>query len=373
MEKKNKLISHARLISQKVTESDINGAKELVSYMGAIQAQDYAMSKWAVGVRLREPMLRQIDDSLLKGEIIRIHALRPTWHLVSADDVHWMLKLTSSRIKSSMAARNKQLELTEAVLNRTNSILEKKLVSGIPMTRTELADELAKSGIRTDENRLSHILFSAELEAIICSGPEKENKQTYALLHHIVPVKKDLSRDESLAELARRYFTSRSPATIYDFAWWSNLSLTEIRKAVDLIGSDFHSETVGSQQFILPESFAWPQQTVNLVRLLPSYDEFLISYRDRSSSLSVVDNPKTVSTNGIFFPIVVVNGQVAGLWQRSVNKNKVSVYANLFKPIGKTKNIQIEKQAGRFGRFLGIEPVVKINVPAVELQSRGKG
>jgi hypothetical protein len=341
--------------------------------MGAIQAQDYAMSKWAIGVRLREPILQKIDDSLQKGEIIRIHVLRPTWHLVSADDVHWMLKLTAPKIRSSMTARNKQLELTDTVISKTNRILESSLESGVSLTRTELAKEFGNAGIRTDENRLSHILFEAELEALICSGPENENKQTYSLLNHRVPVKKDLSRDESLAELARRYFTSRSPATIYDFAWWSNLSLTEIRKAVDLIGSDFHSETVGSQQFILPESFSWPEQSINLVRLLPSYDEFLISYRDRSSSLSIVNNPKTVSTNGIFFPIVVVNGQVAGLWQRSAKKNKLSVDANLFKPVSKANNNQIEKQATRFGRFWGKEPEVKINVPAVELQSLGKG
>jgi hypothetical protein len=366
LEKKDKLISHARLSSQKVTESHINGAKELVSYMGAIQAQDYAMSKWAIGVRLREPLKQKIDDSLQKGDIIRIHVLRPTWHLVSADDVSWMLKLTSSRIKSSMAARNKQLELTDALLSRTNSILEKKLAGGIPLTRTELADVFAKAAIRTDENRLSHILFSAELEALICSGPEKENKQTYSLLAHRVPVKKELSRDESLAELAKRYFTSRSPATVYDFAWWSNLSLTEIRKAVDYISPDFISETIGSQHFLFPQSFSWPQRPVNLVRLLPSYDEFLISYRDRSSSLSIINNTKTVSTNGIFFPVVVVNGQVAGLWQRSLKKNKLSVDANLFQPLSKTQNKQIEKQAGRVGRFLGKEPEVNINVAAVK-------
>jgi Winged helix DNA-binding domain len=365
LEKKEKLISHARLVSQKVTESDINGAKELVSYMGAIQAQDYAMSKWAVGVRLREPMLRHIDDSLLKGEIIRIHVLRPTWHLVSAEDVHWMIKLTAPKIRSSMTARNKQLELSEAVISKTNRILESSLENGVSLTRDELAKKFGSAGIRTDENRLSHILFEAELETIICSGPEKENKQTYALLDHRVPVKKDLSRDESLAELAGRYFTSRSPATIHDFAWWSNLSLTEIRKAVDLIGSDFHSETVGLQQFILPETFSWPKQTISMVRLLPSYDEFLISYRDRSSSLSIVNNPKTVSTNGIFFPIVVVNGQVAGLWQRSVKKNKLAINANLFQQLSRAKHNQIEKQAGRFGRFLGIEPEVRINDPAV--------
>ena len=89
-----------RLKSQKITASEFNNASELVRYMGALQAQDYSMSKWAIGVRLKEPSLQKIESSLDKGEILRTHLLRPTWHLVAADDIYWMLESDCSADKS---------------------------------------------------------------------------------------------------------------------------------------------------------------------------------------------------------------------------------------------------------------------------------
>ncbi len=194
--------------------------------MGAMQAQDYAMAKWAIGARLAGTTDRKVESSINNGEILRIHVLRPTWHFVAADDIHWMLQLSAPKIKSSLATRHKQLELSESVITKTNSIIEKTLSKEIYLTRDELADEFHKAGIRTDDNRLSHILFRSEMDGIVCSGPIKENKLTYALLHERVPHKKEFSRDESLAELAKRYFNSRCPATLEDFIWWSNLTVT---------------------------------------------------------------------------------------------------------------------------------------------------
>lgn len=327
--------------------------------MGAIQAQDYGMAKWAIGLRLADASQKIIEESIDNGEIIRIHVLRPTWHIISADDVHWMIKLTASKVKTSFNSRHRQLELTEGIIHRTNKIIEKELNGGKSLTREELAQIFNEAKIKTDENRLSHILFSAELEGIICSGPSKSNKQTYALLDERVPKKKNLSREESIAELAKRYFTSHCPATIQDFSWWSNLSLTEIRKAVDHIKSDFQTVTSDSGQYLYPNSFKEITEKTS-VHLLPAYDEFLISYRDRSSSLSLINDKKTVSDNGIFFPSLIVNGQVAGLWKRTVQKNKVMISLNQFQPLSKQIKKLIEKRAEKFGQFLNKE--VEINL-----------
>ena len=203
METKNNLISKTRLISQKIASPEFKTPSEIVSWMGAMQAQDYLMAKWAIGVRLKDPTDKKVESAIDKGEILRIHILRPTWHFVSADDIYWMLQLSASKIKSSLKSRHSQLELTESVISKCNLIIEKSLSNGSNLTRDELADEFHKTGLRTDENRLSHILFRSEMDGIICSGPIKKNKLTYALLNERVPIKKELSKDESLAELAK--------------------------------------------------------------------------------------------------------------------------------------------------------------------------
>jgi hypothetical protein len=320
-----------------------------------MQAQDYLMSKWAIGVRLKEPNDKEVVSAIDKGEILRIHVLRPTWHIVAADDIYWMLQLSAPKIKSSLKSRHKQLELSESVIAKTSSIIEKTLSKEISLTRDELAAEFHKAGIRTDENRLSHILFRSELDGIICSGPIKKNKLTYALLHQRVPYRKEFSWDEALAELAKRYFNSRCPATLEDFIWWSNLTVKDARKAIELIKSDFFQETIGSTKYLIPYSFSKPTLEKTSVHLLPAYDEFLISYRDRSSSLSEVNNKQTVSDNGIFYPTIVVNGQVAGLWKRAFKKNKVTVELRFFQQYDALAIKLIEDKVNRFGKFLSKE------------------
>jgi hypothetical protein len=354
-------ISKIRLISQKVAEPEFNTAREIVSWMGAIQAQDYAMSKWAIGIRLCDPSEQMIGSSIDKGEIIRTHLLRPTWHFVASDDLCWMLKLSAPKIKSSMKSRNRELELSEAILKRTNNIIEKKLAGSGSMTRDELALEFLGANIKTDNNRLSHILLWAELNEIACSGPVKNNKLTYALLSERVPHNIAFSRDESLAELARRYFTSRYPATLGDFAWWSNLSLTDARKAIDFAKTYLIPETIGSVKYWVPYTFEDKLINMSSIHLLPAFDELLISYSDRSSSLTLIQNKKIVLDNGIFHPPVVINGQVAGLWKRTFQKNKVIIETDLFQPADKSTKSQIGSKASLFGKFLNKEAEVRMN------------
>src|SRR5436190_710808 len=111
-------VANIRLSSQQITGTKFKTPVEIVSWMGAMQAQDYAMSKWAVGVRLPGSTDQLVENAINKGEIIRTHVLRPTWHLVSSADIYWMLELTAPQIKTAMKSRDKQLELSERVYTK---------------------------------------------------------------------------------------------------------------------------------------------------------------------------------------------------------------------------------------------------------------
>jgi hypothetical protein len=348
-------ISNTRLANQGVEPVVFKTAKEVVSWMGAVQAQDLGMVKWAVGIRTQNTTVLDFDDAFNRGEIIRTHLMRPTWHLVSADDIYWLLELTAPRIKSGMKSRHRELELTEDIISMANRIIGKVLMEKSYASREELATKFQQAGIRTNENRLSHILFCAELDGLICSGPANGNKQTYSLLSKRVPNKRALTKEESLAELAKRYFISHGPATLKDFAWWSGLSLTEAKKAVDFVKTGFFSETTGSETYWFPNSFSGLKQKGTGLHLLPAYDEFLISYTNRSASISKVDNPKAISNNGIFRPIIVANGQVAGTWKRTIKKETIIVEPEFFTPCDPLIKLQFEDAAKRYVRFLGKE------------------
>ena len=222
--------------------------------MGALQAQDYPMAQLAVGKRLSNVTDEKIDLALNEGKILRTHLLRPTWHIVSSKDIHWILQLTAPHIKTAVKSRHKELELNEKVLSKIYLLLEKSLRDGNHLTRNELYSIFHEAKISTENNRGAHILLSAELEGIICSGKIKDGKQTFALLEERVQKPANLTRDEALEKLARIYFNSRGPATLRDFVWWSGLPVRDARKAIEMIGKDIISEEIEEETYLIPGS-----------------------------------------------------------------------------------------------------------------------
>ena len=362
-------IIQLRLINQQLAASSFNTAKELIGWMGAMQAQDYNQAKWAVGVRLPHLTEEEIESSFNKGEILRTHLMRPTWHFVSADDIYWMLELTAPQIKAALNSRHRELELTETVVRKSQKVMEKVLSSNHSMTREELLNELQKSDIPTDLQRASHFMLRAEIDGIICSGATQGKKQTYALLSDRVPEKKTLLKEEALAKLTKKYFSSHGPATISDFAWWSGLPIADARRGLEMNKPNLSSATIGSATYWFANTSALLHTLSDSVYLLPAFDEFLISYKNRSAVITAEDHKKAISDNGIFRPVVLVNGQISGLWKRTIKKDTVVIETDYFRPHNKTEERLISNAADLFGSFSEKKAEIKFFGKPTGLQS----
>ena len=346
-------IARLRLASQQISLPKLKTEKELVYWMGAVQAQDFPASKWALGLRLPGSTEKSVEAAIDSGEIIRTHVLRPTWHLVSAEDVYWVLKLSAPQIKTAARSRDRELGLTDNTISHCNNLFEKWLRDGNFLPREELVKRLADAGFSNDNNRISHILMRAEIEGIIGSGPTQAGKQTYALLMERVPVKKLLNREEAAVELARRYFTSHGPATLPDFVWWSGLPVKECRQAIEAIKQDFVAEIVDGETYFFHPDNSIPNIENKAIYILPAYDEFIISYKNRAATLTFENHLKTVSNNGFFRPAIVHNGQVIGVWKRTIKKEEVILETDYFGSPGKTIQKQVEKEFEKYVQFLG--------------------
>jgi hypothetical protein len=344
-------ITTLRSFNQQITFSKFRTAKEIAGWLGAIQAQDYNMAKWALGLRLQHSTEITINNEIDFGNIIRTHLLRPTWHIVSSRDIYWIQQLTAPRIRSSVKYRDRQLGLTDSIFKKCNKIIEKSLRDRNHKTREELIQELINARIRVDDNRASHIFLRAEIDGIICSGKQKNGKPTYAILAEWVPEKKRTYIDEDLKELAQRYFTSRGPATIQDFTWWSGLPLSTCKRALELNRSDLISETIENKTYWFADSSEVPEQINSEIHLLPAFDEFLIGYRDRSASLVSVDEKKTISSNGIFYPVILKEGQIIGTWKRNTEARHITVTLNLFNPAKSDAGKINIKATARYSKF----------------------
>jgi hypothetical protein len=353
----NHSISHTRLINQQIVTTRFKTPKEIVSWMGAMQAQDYLMAKWAAGARLTASTDKDIEEAVSKGEILRTHLLRPTWHFVSPDDIHWMLKLTAPNIKASLKSRHSQLELTSPVLTKCYKIIEKAL-DGTHLNRSELVRRFQKAKITTDDNRAAHIMLCAELDGLVCSGKAKNKKQTYSLLEERVPKTKPFNKDEALIKLANKYFLSRGPATLQDYKWWSGLPAKDAKHSLEMVKNEFISEQVADKEYWFKENEKELEMNKPSIYLLPAFDEFLISYKDRSASLPLENFDTTISNNGTFRPIIVMNGQVTGIWNRTIQNDKAIIELNLFKTQDKKSIKLLIKECEIFCNFLNLTPKI---------------
>ncbi|MCE1199649.1 MAG: winged helix DNA-binding domain-containing protein [Marinilabiliales bacterium] len=345
-----------RLKSHLLTGSNPTGAAATVRHMAAMQAQDFRMAKWAIGIRSPQTSEQEIQQAIDSGDIIRIHLLRPTWHFAAPEDVRWMLDLSGARIRSAMASNDKKLGLAPEDFRRSNQMLEKLLRDGQSLTRDELIPHWEAAGIGTMVNRPAHLLMHAETEQIICSGPFRKTAVTYALLDERIPASPILSREEALGTLALRYFTGHGPATLPDFCWWSGLSLNDCRKAISLVENRLLSEHSPWGTLWFAESSVLIADDSFKNHLLPAYDEFIIGYRQRETVIGLSQQKKAISSNGVFRPVLLRNGQAVGLWRTAVVKGKTTVERSPFENVQSREESLFEEATERYLRFAGKNP-----------------
>lgn len=359
---KNEL-ANLRLANQQLTSPKFTSPEDLAGWMGATQAQDFRMVRWAIGLRIPGSTIQDIDKAIDDGDIIRTHVLRPTWHFVSANDLLWMLDLSAPKIMPGLKYRQVFLGLTPEILTRSNEILSGAL-KGKQTEREEIAEVLKSEGIElrtsgdTAENRLSHILLWAELNGIVCSGKTIRGKQTYALISDRIRSGKKPSKNEALGMLASKYFKSHGPATIKDFGWWSGLSAADIKTALEVAGDELVSTEIGSLKYWSGKG-QQPGDNQKQAWLIPAFDEIIISYTDRSAVLSSDNHRKAVSSNGIFRPVVIVGNVVVGLWKPVKAKDRLVIEVSPFLSLKKQDKTAISVAAESYGAFLDIKTDVK--------------
>ena len=358
----NSEIAHLRLHNQGLSEFRFKDPNDVVTQLGAVQAQDYAGAKWALGQRIQNATDAQIDQSFNEGEILRTHVMRPTWHFVTPPDIRWMLELTAPRVHAANAYMYRNLGLDNAIFKQSNAAMTKALQGGRHLTRTELASDFKKAGIVADGLRLGYFMMYAELEGLICSGARRGKQFTYALLEERAPKVDPLKHDEALAELVRRYFMTRGPATLQDFTWWSGLTMAEAKNGIEMVKSQFESEVLNSQTYWFASSMVPAREISPTAHLLPNYDEYFIGFKNRSAIGEAVRQSNLAeNTLALNAHILIMDGQIVGGWRRTIEKDGVLVELNLITNLTKTEKRAIAYAANRYGRFLDL-PVELVEV-----------
>lgn len=345
-------IGHYRLFNQGITEASFEQPEQVVAHLGAMQAQDYAGALWAIGLRMKQATEATIEQAIADRRIVRTWPMRGTLHFVAADDVRWMLKLLTPRVISSSAARQRQLEIDQQVLSRSEELVIAALEGGKQLTRQEMYQVLEEGKIAPTGQRGIHILGRLTQEGLLCQGPYRDKQPTFVLLDEWLSPTKAFERDEALAELAKRYFIGHGPATLPDLERWAGIKTSDARAGLEMVKSQLRQEKVDGQTYWLsPNEAASPAKT-EAVHLLPGFDEYILGYKDRSAVLEAQHSEKIVpGGNGIFISTIVSNAQVVGIWKRAIKKGKLSITPAPFTALSEAEMTGFAAAATRYAQF----------------------
>jgi len=343
-------IARLRLMNQQIAVHVHKAARDVVGALGAIQAQEYWSALWAVGLRSANATESDIERALASATIVRTWVLRGTLHLVAAQDVRWMLDLVAPGVIAASSRRHRQLGIDDLTLKVSRSVLEKALSDGGRLTRDDAFVLLERAGVESTGQRGIHILRQLSLDGLLVQTAFTGRQATFALLDAVVPEAKALSREEALAELAWRYFSSHGPATLKDFAWWSGLRAADARAATELVAGRLASEKIGDTAHWMPIMPSTAQSTEPTVCVLPGFDEYILGYGDRRGALDDVASARIIR-NGVFRPAIVVDGRAVGTW-RPGNGKRASYTAEVFTSLDAATSRAVDTALGDYDAFL---------------------
>jgi hypothetical protein len=365
-----------RLRNQRLTRPAARQPEELVSWLGAVQAQDFAGAKWALALRATGLTDAAVDRAFDDGRILRTHVLRPTWHFVAPADIRWMLALTAARVHSLSGFQYRQHDLDDKVFARAHAVMTRALEGGRHLTRAELQVALRKSRIESNNLRLGLLMMQAELSALICSGPRRGKQFTYALLDERVPPAPTLSREEALAALTMRYIASHGPVTVRDLSWWSGLNMREAKTGIDMVapasatGSGLErreldgctywsiASTGGAAAARARRRRADSAGRAPVAVLSPNYDEYYIAYKDRHSLLQgspwAATAPPPRGLRPEFAHLLTLDGWLAGSWKRTMATRRAAIVVRPFRRLKKPERAAVDEAVARYGTFLNM-------------------
>jgi hypothetical protein len=331
----------------------------VVTWFGAMQAQDAASGVWSLGARLPKLTALDVHAALERREAVRTWPMRGTVHLVPPRDARWMLELMGPRVIAGSASRRAGLGISDRTADRAAEVLATALAGGGRMTRAECLAALADAGIAIDGQRGYHLLAYASLRAVTCI-PDALSRQTYVLLDEWAPEPHLPDRDEALATIAVRYFRSHGPTTRQDFAGWTGLTATDARRGIAVAGERLTLVLVdGQAMFVDPAVLDSVRPGADDVLLaLPGFDEYLLGYKDRTLMLDAEHKQAIIpGGNGIFQPTIVRGGRVIGTWKRSGPRGsaqgRTAVTVRPLVTLSAQDRVEVEQALAPYGRFTG--------------------
>jgi hypothetical protein len=344
-------LRRARMASQLLHRPKRSRPAGLVRHLVGVQAQILPAAGLALRARTEGLTAEQVDRARLRDRsVVWTWAMRGTLHLLATEDHRWLVPVTMETNMAQARRRLVQLGITGDP-DRAVRAVHRWLERDGPLTRKEIDERLRRMGARPEGYANAYVVWLGTEREIVVFGPEVDGEKTYVLARDWLGSGDALDRESALAELALRYVAAHGPTTPADLAFWAGIRAGDAKRGWKAVESRLvEVPTVAGPMWSLrsrpPESPRGP------VRLLPSFDEYLLGWKDRSYAADPDRWRRVHPGAGWYHPAVVADGRAVGTWKTEKRRRGIAVRIEPFATVPTATRKGLEAEVADVGRYL---------------------
>jgi hypothetical protein len=332
-----------------------------------VHAQLISAAELSIAVRVDVGRSR-MREMIWGGRVLaKSYGPRGTVHLFPAAELPlWM---AARRGRSILDPRSEQARLQQVGVERGQ--LEElvkaigEALDGRVLTLRELGEEVvcrtgpwagqvANDAWGTGWPSWRRALGFAATAGVLCFGPNRDNQVTFVRPQQWLGSWQDVDPEQALLEVFRRFLRAYGPASPGHFGQWFGLSALAARQLASSLGPELAEVSVeGEPLLVLADGAAGLEAGGGSVRLLPYFDCYLRGFYPRSQ-LTGGHAVRAAGGTGRF-PVLLVDGQVAGVWERRTRGRRVEVRLDAFRRLDRRASREVESEAARIAAFDGRE------------------
>jgi hypothetical protein len=327
---------------------------DVVRQAGPVQAQEPRAARLAFRARARGITAADVDRARTEERsLLRAWCMRKTIHLIAAEDAGWLVSLFAEATVRWSRRRLAQLGLDHGAQDRALKLVHDAIDADGPLTRPEVGRRLHDAGFELASEYKVHLWLLATLDGELCLGPDRGAYTCLVRTSDWLGKLERRSREDSLAELARRYLRAYGPADERDLARWAGLPLRDARLGFERISAELRR---AGGLFTLGRAPRKPRGPV--VRLLGAFDNYNLGYVDRGFALAPEHVRQVIPGGGMIRPAIVVDGRIAGAWSSKRSGDRLTVQTEPFEPLPPEIEEAIAKEVDDLGRFEAVAATI---------------
>lgn len=328
---------------------------DVVRLGGPVQAQEPRAAKLAFRARSKGLVAADIDHARTEERsILRAWMMRKTIHLVPSEDAGWIVPLFAPAIVGWSRKRLTDFGLDRRGQDRAVRLLHRAVDADGPLTRPELAERLRSAGFDTAQQFVVHLWLLATLDGELCLGPDRGGRTCLVHTADWLGKVEARPREDSLAELARRYIGAYGPASERDFARWAGLPLRDTTVGLQRIAS----ELVGDGELLRLRRGARRAAAGPVVRMLGAFDNYNLGYVDRGFAVGEEDVKQIAPGGGIIRPAITVDGRMVATWSSKRSGKRLAVTIEPFAALTPEVEAAVAEEVADLGRFEDLDATI---------------